>query len=127
MRLGWVATGGDLIKQRSPGIGGRSVEFSKDWYGELKRLLLGLEEEVLGVLTRTPYKLINRFDFLTSGDVRRIPLDICLCAPSPVSVVACPQRSLFGSPTSRFDSTRISLCCFFIAQLFRLAHPPHYF
>ena len=53
------------LQQYSPDIDGRSVEFSKNRYGEFKRLLLELEERTSRIPTRTPSRLIGHIDFLT--------------------------------------------------------------
>ena len=100
--LGELDQGLEYLQQHSPGIHGSSVDSSKDQYKEFKRLLLGQgqERETLGILTRTPFRIDHHLYLLTLVDVHRIPFDICLCAPSRVSVAARLRPSLLGLPIS---------------------------
>ena len=122
--LGQLDQGLGYLRLRSPGIDGRSVEFSKDRYNEFKRLLLGLEEGTLRILTGAPFNLFDHLDFLTTADVHRVPLNICLRAPSPVSVVVCPRCSPLDPPTPWSDSAWISQRHFSITQPFGSACAP---
>ena len=81
-----------FIQQHNPLCGEDSIRTAKSQYGELKELLLEMDREALGALTRMPSELINHLDLLNPVDVHRIPLDIRLCAPSPVSIITCLQH-----------------------------------
>ena len=59
-------------------------------YKELKEILLEVDQEATDVLTCTPS------DLLTPVGTHRVALDIHLCAPAPVPIVACLQHSLFA-------------------------------
>jgi len=65
----------------------RVLEASRQW-GELKEVLLKVDRRALKVLTSTPLGLVNSFNLLTPVGFHRIPLDVHLCTPSPMSVVA---------------------------------------
>jgi len=84
------------IRKHNPRCEEDSFRTSKSQYGKLKELLLEMDKEALSVLTRMHSGLINQFDLLTPVGVHRIPLDIRLCAPSPVSIIAYPQPSLLA-------------------------------
>jgi len=55
-------------------------------YRKLKEALLEVDREALEILTRKSSRLTDHFDLLTPIDVHRIPLNICLCTPSPMSI-----------------------------------------
>ena len=61
--LGELDQGLEYLQQHSPGIDGRSVDFSKKRYGLFKGLLLRQERETLEVLTRTPFRIDRPFIF----------------------------------------------------------------
>jgi len=57
-------------------------------YGVLEGVLLNVDRRALKVLTSTPFGLVNLFNLLTPVGFHRIPLDVHLCTPSPMPVVA---------------------------------------
>ena len=107
----------DLIKRLDHVLGqleeglGHSLQPQriKREYKELKDTLLEVDEEATNILTRTPSGLTNLFDSLTPVGTHRVPLDIHLCAPTPVRIVACLQDSLLLPPTRFFDRPRVRL------------------
>jgi len=54
---------------------------------KFKKALLEVDREALEILTRKPSRLTGPSNLLTPADVHRIPLNICLCTPSPISVI----------------------------------------
>ena len=84
--------GSGYLQQHKPEIDEDYVQRAKSQYKELKELLLEVDKETT---TRTSSRLINIFDSLTPVDMARIPFDIHVRAPPPVSIAtACLQRSL---------------------------------
>ena len=98
---------------------GSDILVRKMQYGKLKEVLLEVDGEALEILTRMPFRLTNPSDLLTTVDIHRIPLNICLCTPSPMSIAVCMQHLLFVS-----QLCTLSVCVFYplclpsIAQLF---------
>ena len=93
-RLGYVQGQLDrgpryLLKYVSAYITGSDIIVRKMHYGKLKEVLLEVDGEALEILTRTPSRLTDPSDLLTPVDFHRIPLDIWLCTPSPVSIAVC--------------------------------------
>jgi len=88
--LGQLDQGFGPLTQRSVSLGHDHIQTAREQYGELKWILSKVDREALKILTRTPFRLINSFNLLTLVGVHRIPLDLHLCPPSPLPVVACP-------------------------------------
>jgi len=82
---------------------------SRQQYEELKEVLLEVDKDATEILTRTPSRLTSIFGSLTQVCIHRIPLDICLCAPTPVPIVVWPQYSFPVPPSPCFGSTRVHL------------------
>ena len=108
--LGQLDMGLEYLEQQNPDLEEYHVPEAKAQYKKLKRVLLEVDRETLEVLTRMPFKMINSFNLLTPVDDHRIPLNVHLCAPSPVSVVVCPRLSLLDPPTPCFICTRVPIC-----------------
>jgi len=87
--LGQLDRGFGHFTQHNPLLDEHHIQVMKERYGELKVVLLEVDREALEALTRTSSRLFNLFNLLTPADVHRIPLEVCLCAPSPMSVAAC--------------------------------------
>ena len=98
--LGELGKGFEHLKQQKPSLDKDHIRLARKDYGELQEVLLQVDREALEILTRMPF--IYLFDLLTRTDVHRIPLNIHLCSPPPMSVVARPQRSLLALPTPYF-------------------------
>lgn len=60
--------------------------WAEEQCGELRRVLLEVDEEAVSTLTRKPPTFIW-FDLLTPTDAYRIPPDIRVCSPSPIPVI----------------------------------------
>jgi len=78
-------------------------------YEELKEVLLEVDKEATEVLTSTPSRLTSLFGSLTLVCIHRIPLDVCLCTPTPMPIVVCLSHSLLVPPSTCFGSTRVHL------------------
>jgi len=87
------------FKEQDPLLDEDHIQKAREQYKELKRVLLEVDREASEILTRTPFRLTNLSNLLTPADVHRIPLDVHVCPPSPMTVM-CPQLSLLVSPTS---------------------------
>jgi len=105
--LGQLDMGLDHLKQRYPSLNERRYRRAKSEYGAIKELLLEVDGKASEILARTPLRLTDSFDLLTPTDVHRIPLDVLLRAPSPVSVVARPQHLPPVLPPPYFFHTRV--------------------
>ena len=103
--LGQLDRGLGYLKQQNPLLDEDHIPTAREQYGELRKVLLEVDKEALEILTRTSFRLINLFDLLTPTHVHRIPFDVHLWAPSPMSVVVCPQLSLLVLPTPYFFCT----------------------
>jgi len=88
--LGELDRGLEHLKQHNPTLYENHILVAKERYGVLKEELLETDRKALKILTRTPFRLTNLFDLLTSLDIHRIPLDVHLRAPSPMSVAVRP-------------------------------------
>jgi len=86
--LGQLDRGLEHLKQRNPLLGEDHIPEARIQYEGLREVLLEVGREASEILTRTPFRLINLFNLLTSADVHRVSLDVHLCASSPVPVVA---------------------------------------
>jgi len=95
--LGQLDRGPGHLKQHKTTFDEHDIVTAKQQYKELKNVLLEVDREALEILTRTPFRLIDLFNLLTLVEAHRIPLNVYLCSPSPISVVACPQH-LFLTP-----------------------------
>jgi len=80
------------LQRSKPEITERGLQQSKDQYGKLKKILLEVDRKALETLTRTSSGSIVPYNLLTSVDTHRIPLDVHVCAPSPVSIVDHPEQ-----------------------------------
>jgi hypothetical protein len=92
------------LQQHRPSIDEREVQLAKNQYGELKDVLLEVDREAKRTLTCTPSRLIILFDLLIPADVHRIPLNICLCAPSP----CCARMPSSNVGCFAFISSRVA-------------------
>jgi len=99
--LGQMNRGLEHLRQSKPEFREFDFQIGKNQYGKLRGILLEEDRKTLEVLTRTYFRLIVHFDILTPLDVRRVPLDICVRAPSPVSVVDHPRWSPY-SPSPHY-------------------------
>jgi len=85
--LGQLDQGAGYLKQSKPWLDEDDVQHAKGQYEKLKNTALEVEREATEILTRTPSKLTKIFDSLTWVGIVRLPLDVILCFPSPVTVV----------------------------------------
>ena len=115
--LGELAKGLGHLKQQEPSLDEYHIPTAREDYKRLKDVLLEVDREALEILTRTPFRLYNSFNLLTPADIHRMPLEVRLCAPSSVSVVARPQHLLFVLPTPCFFRAWVSSSCPF--ELYR--------
>jgi len=90
--LGQLDMGLERLKQHHPSLNGSRYREAKRQYRAIKAKLLEADEKALEILASTPFRLTNLFGLLTPTNVHRIPLDVQLRDPSPVSVVARPQH-----------------------------------
>ena len=122
--LGRLDRGLGYLKQDDPNLDGDHIPTAKTQYGELRELLLGADEGALKVLTRMPFRLINLAQYTHSSGLRvhRIPLDVRLCPPSPISVVVCPRLPFLAPPAQYFICTRVPL--FYPFRLATLRYRP---
>jgi len=105
--LAQLGRGLGFLKQQKPILGQGHIPEARERYGKLKGELMEVGREALEVLTRMPFRLINSFDLLTPVDVRRVTLDVRLCASSPVSV------SRAHNACSSFPHLYILFSCWF--------------
>ena len=102
--FGGIGMGGhrnDLVKRLDYVLGqlGQGLGYYQQYhrlkrqYKELKDILLEVDRETTGILTRTPSKSTNLSTHSPVG-IHRIPLNIYVRAPVPVPVVTCLQHSL---------------------------------
>jgi len=63
--LGQLDRGIGHLNQHNPTISERHIPAAREQYEKLKRVLLEVDREALGVLTRTSFRSINSFDPLT--------------------------------------------------------------
>ena len=99
--LGQLDSGSGHLRQHNPILNEYHIQTARGDYRELKEVLLEMDREALEILTSTPLRLTNLFGLLTTADTHRIPLDVRLCAPSSVSVVARSRHSPLIPPTCR--------------------------
>ena len=92
--LGQLDRGLKYLKRQNPSLGEYQIQSAREQYGALKELLLEVDRKASETLTRTPFKLINLFNLLTPANFHRIPLDVHLCPPSPMPVVAPSSATL---------------------------------
>ena len=106
--LGQLDPGSEYFKQRRPWID-KDPPRTKRQYQELKEVAVEVDREATEILTRTLSRPTNLLNSLTLAGICRIPLDVHLCAPTPLSVVARLQSSFFV-PNSMLHYTRVCLC-----------------
>lgn len=92
--LGQLDRGLGHLKQYKTTLTEYDIVTAKQQYRKLKDALLEVDREALEILTRTPFRSTNLFNLFTPADAHRIPLDVYLCSPSPISVVARPHHLL---------------------------------
>jgi hypothetical protein len=105
------------LKQQKPSIDEDEIRLAIEQYGELKEVLLEVDREATRTLTRTPSGLILLFGSLTPAVIHRIPLNICLCAPTSVFVAVRLGRSpnsilrlhMVSPPLSLFATQLVTL------------------
>jgi len=93
--LGQLDRGLEYLQQHEPELDEDEVQRRKGQYGELRAILLEVDRSAF---TRTSSGLIVRISPLTPVYAHRIPLDVHVCAPHPVSVVGCPGHSVLVPP-----------------------------
>jgi len=114
--LGELDRGLEHFRQQRPWLKEDDIQRWSGRYRELKNVLLEVDRKTSEILTRTPFRSTNLFGLLTPADIRRIPLDLHLCTPSPLSVVVRPQHLLLtllshtGSPQSPHRPTPKNIC-----------------
>jgi len=96
--LGQLDRGLGYLKEQNPALDELHIPEARMQYEGLRKVLLEVDKEALEILTRTLFGLINLSNLLTPTDAHRIPLEVHVCAPPPMSVV-CPQLSLLVPPT----------------------------
>ena len=74
-------------------------------YKELEKELLEVDRRAKEIPTRTSPRLASLSDSLILAYAHRVPLDVHLCALSPVPGVAYQEHSLLDPPTRRFCFT----------------------
>ena len=102
--LGQLDMGLEHLKEQNPDLDQDHIPEAREQYKELREELLEVDREASEILIRAPLRLINLSNLLTPADVHRIPLDVHVCPPSPMSIV-CPQLSLLVPSTPRFVCT----------------------
>ena len=85
--LGQLDLGLEHLRQRKPRLEEYELQKAREQYGELKRVLLEVDEEVVNTLTRTSPRL-SLFCLLTLAGTHRISLDLHVCSTSFVSVIS---------------------------------------
>ena len=114
--FGQLDMGFEHLKQQNPTLMETHIPASIRQYRMLEVVLLEVDGEALEVLTRTPFRFTNSLSLLTPVDGHRIPLDVRLCTPSSMSVVApyssfSPLRTSFAfglpsvTPSSSVDQS----------------------
>jgi len=98
--LAQLDMGSGHLGQHNPVLNEDRILIAKGQYRELKGVLLEVDMEALEVLTRTSFRRIKVFNLLTPAGFHRIPLDVRLCPPSPISIVTRSQH-LFLVPRLR--------------------------
>ena len=88
--------GSGYLKQHKLWIDEDDIQRAKRQYQMLKEVLVEVDREAMETLIRTPSRFTSLFYVLTrwTRTRPRISSGVCLCPPSPVSIVAHPKRSL---------------------------------
>ena len=122
--LGQLDPGSEFLKQRRTWID-KDPQRTRGQYQQLKEILLEMDMEATEILTSMPSRSTGRFNSLTPVCIRRIPLDIYLCAPVPIAACLWGPPPVPASPC--FGCTLIQLCHPLVTQLFdQLMHLPLY-
>ena len=87
--LGQLDLGLEYLRQSIPNLSEEDFQLMKAQYGQLKEVLFEVDREVTGTPVRECLISAILFGLLTPADRRRIPLDVHVCNPSPMSVIAC--------------------------------------
>ena len=86
--LGQLDLGLEHLQRHKPDLEEGDIQRMKAEYGKIKEVLLGVDEEATDRLIREDSGSAILFCLLTPADRCRIPLDVHVCDPSPMSVVA---------------------------------------
>ena len=92
------------LQQRKPSLNVFQFLTAKEQHEKLRKILLKVDREAMRPFTREPLRPIILSGLLTPVDASRILLDVYVCAPSPVSMIAL----LSCSPP--LPATRNSAC-----------------
>ena len=85
--LAQLDRGLEHLQQGKPDLNEVDLQGRKNQYGALREILLDLDREALGVLTRMSLRLTTLFELLTHVDTYRITFDVHVCAPDCLPVV----------------------------------------
>ena len=129
--LGQLDLGLETLRRHKPDLNEDDVERMKAEYGQLREVLLEVDGEATDMLIGEYLGLGILFGLLTPADRRRIPLDVYVCDPASVSVVACPTVSRSSGSTTQLAKNprplpivlRLALCCRFDGRCGRLLRP----
>ena len=94
--LGQLDLGTEHFRRHNTNIYEVRIDETKKKYEELNAVLLEVDGEAMKVLTREPPGsfLFVLFNLLSLVDVYRMPLEFCVCPPSPMSI-DCTLRCFF--------------------------------
>jgi len=97
--LGHLDRGLAHLRYERPNTHVIDLQKRKDQYGELRTILLETDRKTLEILTRMSSGLVIYLNPPTPVYAYRIPLDVHVCAPYPVSVVGCPGHLVLVPPS----------------------------
>jgi len=105
--LGQLDRGLEYLRQSKPSLNEEDIQRMKAEYGQLKEVLLEVAREATGTLVREYHIPATLFGLLTPADRCGIPLEIHVCDPPPISLIACltqplPLPSILREFTAQF-------------------------
>ena len=112
-----LGRGLEYLKKHNPQSDGDDLQERKDNYRKLRETLLVADTKAVGRTSRLPTIFLR---VLTPApDAHRIPHNIYVCTPSPISVVSWSERSMLPLPTLFVPPLRY--------RLPDSSHPPTHF
>ena len=111
--LGQLGMGLEHLQQHNLNLNEHHIRQTKERCEELKTVLLEVNGEAINSLIREPPRLVILLSLLTHTDIHRVPLNLYVHVPSPMSVVGCLDHPPPLPPTR--DSSH-PLCFFAILQ-----------
>ena len=103
---GWIISSNT---SRVLDLNAHHIPRAKTQYSRLKEVVLEVDIEAMTTLARKPPKSIF-FSLLIPTDMRRLPLDFCMCFASTVPVI-CLEHLILFRLTTWFTHRFPSRCC----------------